>query len=240
MIRGRSILAIIPARGGSKGLPKKNIRLMCGKPLISWTIEQANVSRYLDTVFVSTDSEEIATIAKQYGAVIPFMRPAEMARDDSPTADAVVHAIQQFSQAGRQFDYIVLLEPTSPLRKPTDIDNAIELIINTPDADCLVSLGEVHMEHPLIVKRIQEDGFLTPYMSDTRKIHQRQQADQAYFPYGVVYISTVPAFLKNRTFYSERTIPYLIDRWQNYEIDDEIDFLIVEQLANLKLKEIYG
>jgi CMP-N-acetylneuraminic acid synthetase len=240
MIQGRAILAIIPARGGSKGLPKKNIRLMCGKPLISWTIEQANASRYLDTIFVSTDSEEIATIARQYGAVIPFMRPAELARDDSPTADAVVHAIHRFSQEGRQFDYIVLLEPTSPLRKPADIDNAIELIIDTPDADCLVSVGEVHMEHPLIVKRIQGNGFLTPYMPDTRQIHQRQQADQAYFPYGVVYISKVPAFLKNRTFYSERTVPYLIDRWQNYEIDDEIDFLIIEQLANLKLQGIYG
>ena len=233
-------IAIIPARGGSKGLPKKNIRLLCGKPLISWTIEQANASRYLDTVFVSTDSEEIATIARQYGAVIPFMRPAELARDDSPTADAVVHAIHQFSKAGKQFDYIVLLEPTSPLRKPADIDNAIELIIESPDADCLVSLGEVHMEHPMIVKRIGENGFLTPYMLGTRKIHQRQQADRAYFPYGVVYISKVPAFLKNRTFYSERTVPHLIDRWQNYEIDDEIDFLIVEQLANSKLKVIYG
>ena len=233
---GKTILAIIPARGGSKGLPKKNIRLMCGKPLIAWTIEQANASRYLDTIFVSTDSEEIATIARQYGAVIPFMRPAELARDDSPTADAVVHTIQQFSMKGKPFDYIVLLEPTSPLRKPADIDNAIELIVGTPGADCLVSLGEVHMEHPMIVKRIQKNGFLAPYMPDTRKIHQRQQADRAYFPYGVVYISKVPEFLKNRTFYSERSVPYLIDRWQNYEIDDEIDFLIVEQLANSKLR----
>jgi CMP-N,N'-diacetyllegionaminic acid synthase len=233
---GKTILAIIPARGGSKGLPKKNIRLMCGKPLIAWTIEQAINSRYLDTVYVSTDSEEIAIIARQYGAVIPFMRPAELARDDSPTADAVVHAILQFELQGKQFDYIVLLEPTSPLRKPDDIDNAIKLIVDTPGADCLVSLGEIHMEHPLIVKRIQENGFLMPYMPDSQKIHQRQQADRAYFPYGVVYISKVHAYLKDRTFYSERTIPYLIDRWQNYEIDDEIDFSIVEQLARLKMR----
>jgi len=240
MIQGRLILGLIPARGGSKGLPKKNIRLMGGKPLIAWTIEQAKASRYLDTVLVSTDSEEIAAVARQAGAVIPFMRPAELAQDDSPTADAVVHAIEQFAQEGKRFDYIVLLEPTSPLRKPADIDKAIELIIARPEADCLVSVGEVHMEHPLIVKRIQENGFLTPYMPDTRKIHRRQQADPAYFPYGVVYISKVPEFLKNRTFYSEKTVPYLIERWQNYEIDDEIDFLIVEQLANLKLQVIYG
>jgi CMP-N,N'-diacetyllegionaminic acid synthase len=233
---GKTILAIIPARGGSKGLPKKNIRLLNGKPLIAWTIEQANNSRYLDTIYVSTDSEEIAIIARQYGAVIPFMRPAELARDNSPTADAIVHSILQFSHQEKQFEYIVLLEPTSPLRKPTDIDNAIELIIDAPSADCLVSLGEIHMEHPLIVKRIQENGFLTPYMPDTQRIHQRQQADRAYFPYGVVYISKVDAFLKNRTFYSEKTIPYLIDRWQNYEIDDEIDFLIVENLTKLKMR----
>jgi CMP-N-acetylneuraminic acid synthetase len=231
---GKTILAIIPARGGSKGIPEKNIRVMCGKPLIAWTIEQANASRYIDTVFVSTDSAKIANIAKQSGAVIPFMRPVELAQDDSPTSDAVVHAIHQFSNEGKQFDYIVLLEPTSPLRKPEDIDNAIELILDTPDADCLVSLGEVHMEHPMIVKRIQENGFITPYIPDTQKIHQRQQADQAFFPYGLVYISTVPAFLKNRSFYSERTVSYLIERWQNYEIDDEVDFFIIEQLANLK------
>jgi CMP-N,N'-diacetyllegionaminic acid synthase len=240
MIQGKSVLAIIPARGGSKGLPKKNIRVMCGKPLIAWSIEQANASRYLDTVLVSTDSEEIATIARQYGAVIPFLRPPELAQDDSPTADAVEHAIQQFRQAGRQFDYIVLLEPTSPLRQPGDIDKAIELIVNTPDADCLVSLGEVHMEHPMIVKRIGEQGFLTPYIPEIRKIHQRQQADRAYFPYGVIYISKVPEFLKNRTFYAEKTIPYLIERWQNYEIDDEIDFQIIELLAKLKLQVMHG
>lgn len=240
MINGKTILGIIPARGGSKGLPGKNIRMMCGKPLIAWTIEQAIASRYLDTVFVSTDYEEIAAIGRKFGAVIPFMRPAELAMDDSPTAEAVVHAIQQFRNEGKQFDYIALLEPTSPLRKLTDIDNAIKLIVNTPNADCLVSLGEVHMEHPLIVKRIQENGLIAPYIPYTQTIHQRQQADKAYFPYGVVYLSKVTAFLKNRTFYSANTVPYLIERWQNYEIDDEIDFYLIEQLIKFRNEVING
>ena len=210
--------------------------MICDKPLIAWTIEQAKNSRYLDTVFVSTDSQEIASIARNSGAVIPFMRPPELALDNSPTADAIIHAIHRFGQDGKEFDYIVLLEPTSPLRNPYDIDNAIDLIIDTPDADCLVSLGAVHMEHPMIVKRIKENGYLSSYIPDAQKIHQRQQADKAYFPYGVVYISKVPAFLKNRTFYSEKTICYPIERWQNYEIDDEVDFLIVEQLIKLQLR----
>ena len=92
------------------------------------------------------------------------------------------------------------------------------------------------MEHPMIVKRIRENGFLEPYLPETPKIHQRQQADRAYFPYGVIYISKIPEFLKNRTFYSDLTITYLIDRWQNYEVDDEIDFMIIEQLAKSKLR----
>ena len=240
MINEKSVLAIIPARGGSKGLPGKNIKELCGKPLIVWTIEQALNSKYIDNVVVSTDSEKIANIAKKAGANVPFLRPAELAADNSPTSDAILHVLEQLSMKGEFYDYIALLEPTSPLRKPNDIDHAIKLIIQNTDADCLVSVGEVHMEHPIIVKKISEKSFVVPYISNIAKIHQRQQADKAYFPYGVVYISKVSFFKENQTFYSDNTIPFVIERWQNYEIDDEIDFIIIEKIMAMKMEVTHG
>ncbi len=234
MINGKTILAIIPARGGSKGLPGKNIKPLCGKPLVAWSVEQALKSKYVDKVFVSSDSEEIAGVAKQYGADIPFMRPPELAADDSPTSDAIIHALTSFEQMGKEFDYIVLLEPTSPLRSPADIDNALELLVKNDKADCLISMGEIRMEHPMIVKKINKDGFIIPYIKNIKTIYQRQQADEAYLPYGVVYIAKVSSFKERQTFYTEKAIPYFVERWQCFEIDDEIDFLIIEKLVKIK------
>jgi len=122
MYKGKKILALIPARGGSKGLPGKNIKPLLGKPLIAWTIEQAKASKYVDRVVVSTDDDEIAEVAIRYGAEVPFLRPKELARDDSPTIDAILHALDFFSDKGERFDLLALLEPTSPLRDSEDID----------------------------------------------------------------------------------------------------------------------
>ncbi len=240
MIRGKSILGIIPARGGSKGLPKKNIKMMCGKPLIFWTIDQALASEYVDEVFLSTDSEEIAEVSKRTGLNVPFLRPPELARDDSPTADAIEHVLTELQKNGKRFDYLVLLEPTSPLRRPEDIDAAIRIMDRKKDADCLISVGEIHMEHPMIAKAIDKNGFVAPYIHGLEKINQRQQADKAYFPYGVIYISKVSSFMEKRTFYTEKTIPYFIERWQNFEVDDEIDFDIIEYLMMKKNEVRYG
>ena len=228
MIEQSKIIGIIPARGGSKGIPRKNIKPLAGKPLIAWSIEQAKKSKYLDQIVVSTDSPEIAEIARQYGAEAPFLRPAELAQDDSPTVDAIFHVLQFFDTQGEHFDLVVLLEPTSPLRKEDDIDRAIELFETHADrVDSLVSLGEVHMENPYIVKQV-EGGYVKPLILADSPIHQRQQLPRTYFPYGVIYLSTVYALKKWKTFYQERTIPYFIERWQNYEIDDIWDFLCVE------------
>jgi len=240
MINGKSVLAIIPARGGSKGLPGKNIKELCGKPLVAWSIEQALKSKYIDNVFVSTDSEEIAKIAKEFGANVPFLRPAELAADDSPISDAILYVLEQLGLMGESYDYVALLEPTSPLRKLNDIDDAIDLIAQNTNTDCLVSVGKVHMEHPMIVKKIDAKGFVAPYISNIAKIYQRQQADEAYFPYGVIYISRVSEFKKNRMFYTEKTVPYFIERWQNYEIDDQLDFTIIAQIMRIKMEEING
>lgn len=240
MLNEKKFLGIIPARSGSKGLPGKNVRVLNGKPLIAWTIEQALNSIFIDDVIVSTDSSEIAQVAEDYGASVPFLRPANLSKDESPTSDAVLHVLEEMEKRGRTYSFVILLEPTSPLRASNDIDNAIKLIAQSNDAVGLVSVGEVHMEHPSIVKEINQAGFVESYVKGIKQIHQRQQADKAYFPYGVAYISKISEYRRTRTFYSSKTIPYFIERWQNYEIDDAIDFMIVEQILKLKKEKQSG
>lgn len=231
------ILAIIPARAGSKGIPGKNIKRIAGQPLIAWTIQQALGSKLLDKIIVSTDGEEIAQISLSAGADVPFLRPADLAQDHSPTSDVVVHALDFYASRGVDYEMVAVLEPTSPLRKSLDIDRGINLLRERPDAFSLVSVGEVHTEHPLIVKKIDGD-FICPYMPDVRKIHQRQQADSAYFPYGVLYLARSEKFRELRTFYTSRTLPMFIERWQNYELDDQLDFEIIATLINKFKSEI--
>ncbi|MFZ3074393.1 MAG: acylneuraminate cytidylyltransferase family protein [Minisyncoccales bacterium] len=231
----QKIIAIIPARGGSKGLPGKNIKVLSGKPLIAWTIEQARKSKYIDKLIVSTDDKEIARISEKYGANVPFLRPKKLAKDNSSTLDAIVHAISWFERNGECFDIIVLLEPTSPLRKKNDIDDAIGLFIkNYKKADSLLSLGAIQLEKPQITKKI-EKGFVAPFVKTKYAFHQRQQLAKAYFPYGVVYIVKTNALKKTGTFYTKKTIPYFIERWQNYEIDDICDFICNEAIMENKL-----
>lgn len=230
-------LALIPARGGSKGLPRKNVLDVAGKPLIAWTIEAALAARHVDAVVVTTDDPEIAEVSLAHGAEVPFMRPAEFALDTSPSIDAVLHALDALAADGRTFDYLALLEPTSPLRTPGDIDRAIEMLVaHEAEADAVVSVGEVHMEHPSIVKRIV-DGRLEPYVPQGTRVTRRQDLDRAYFPYGVVYLSKVSSLRETKSFYPVRTMPMLIERWQNYEIDDIYDLLCVDAILSYRHEE---
>mgnify|MGYP005621606549 CR=1 FL=1 len=230
MYKDKSFLAIIPARGGSKGLPGKNIKELCGKPLIAWSIEAGLKSKYLDEVVVSTDYQNIADIAKQYGANVPFLRPDYLASDTATSFDAVKHTIDFYTdELGKEFDYIILLEPTSPLREDTDIDNMIENIANSDNSDSIISIGEAH-EHPSIMKRINKDNRLVNYCKELEMKTRRQDNDIAYFPYGVAYIVEIKSFLKEKTFYTKRNTFYEIKRYQCYEIDDMYDFLAIENI----------
>jgi CMP-N,N'-diacetyllegionaminic acid synthase len=228
MIEGKSVIAMIPARAGSKGLPGKNIRLLCGKPLIAWTVEKALKSQYLDEIMVSTDGEEIARVAAEYGAKVPFLRPADLATDTSTTLSAVRHALDHYSdQHSRRFDLVVLLEPTSPLREDGDIDGMLEKLIKEWQTyDSIVSMGEVR-EHPSIMKRIHGDD-IGPFCPELVQTSRRQDNAPAYFPYGVAYITKTHSLLEEQTFYTARCTYYLIKRYQNYEIDDLHDFICVE------------
>jgi CMP-N-acetylneuraminic acid synthetase len=236
MINGKRVIAIIPARGGSKGLPGKNIKELCGKPLIAWSIEAGLGSQYIDEVMVTTDSEEIATVAREFGASVPFLRPAELASDTATSIDAVKHVIDCYEREWlKTFDYIVLLEPTSPLREKNDLDLMIEKIsLVDHDYDAIVSLGEVHA-HPSIMKKIIGHG-IEPYAKDLQMTTRRQDNDVAYFPYGVGYIVKMKTFIEEKTFYPKRTTHHLIKRYQCYEIDDIYDFLAIENILNFERK----
>ncbi len=230
MLNGKSFLAIIPARSGSKGLPGKNIKILCGKPLIAWSIEAGLASEHIDEVMVTTDSEDIANVARQYGATVPFLRPAELANDTATTFDAVKHVIDFYAnEKGQWFDYIALLEPTSPLREKTDLDEMIQKITSLiHEYDAIVSLGEVH-EHPSILKKVLGNQ-VQPYVQELQMMNRRQDNDAAYFPYGVGYIVKTSTLLEEKTFYPRRTTHHLIKRYQCYEIDDIYDFLAIENI----------
>lgn len=228
MIEGKTVLAIVPARGGSKGLPGKNIRPLCGKPLVSWTIEKAKKSRYLDSVLVTTDDVEIADIARAAGAHVPFIRPAALATDVASTYDVIRHALAHAREVeGREYDFVVLLEPTSPLREDDDIDRMLELLVRrSSEFDAIVSVGEV-TEHPSIMKRLVEDR-MEPFCAELAQTTRRQDNAAAYFPFGVAYIAKTSALLGENTFYTRRCTHFTIQRYQNYEIDDIYNFLCVE------------
>jgi CMP-N,N'-diacetyllegionaminic acid synthase len=225
MINNRTAIGIITARAGSKGLPGKNTRLLCGKPLINWTIEKALRSRHLDLVVVSTDGDEIADIARIAGAEVPFLRPAELATDTASSYDVIRHALAHY--APRCFDYTVLLEPTSPLREDDDVDRVLKALDEEFDRfDSIVTLGQVH-EHPSIMKKLQ-DRAVKPFVQNLVMAGRRQDAEPAYFPYGVAYAAKTDVLLVENTFYTKRCMGFPIQRYQNYEIDDLQDFLCVE------------
>jgi CMP-N,N'-diacetyllegionaminic acid synthase len=230
MINGKTVIAVIPARGGSKGLPRKNVLPLCGKPLLAWTIEKAVKSDHLDLVLVSTDSPEIAEVAKRHRATVPFLRPAELATDKASSYDVIRHALDYCRTAqGRDFDYVVLLEPTSPLREDDDVDRMLETLDEREDEfDAIVSVGEVTL-HPSIMKRRVGDG-LEPFWADLAQTARRQDNSPAYFPFGVAYIAKTQALLAENTFYTRRCMSFLIKRYQHYEIDDIYDLLCVESV----------
>jgi len=229
------ILGIIPARLNSKGIFKKNIRLLAGKPLIAYSIETALKSKYLERVIVSTDSEEIARIARKYGAEVPFIRPKKLAQDNTPMIDVVIHAFN-FIKTIEYYEpeWIVLLQPTSPLRTADDIDNAIELAIKH-NADSVVSVCECESNsHPYWLKKI-ENGKLVSFIKTKKKYPIRQLLPVVYRLNGAVYIVKSQILKKFKSLYGRNTIPYIMDPTRSIDIDTPLDFKFAEFL----IKERY-
>lgn len=223
----KTFLAIIPARGGSKRLPRKNILDLCGKPLISWSIEAALKSKYISKVVVSSDDEEILNISSNFGADI-IKRPYELANDTATTFDTVKHTIDNFEN----YDYIVLLQPTSPLRNVKHIDEAIELL-EEKQADAIVSVCE--MDHsPLWSNTLPKDGNMNNFLRDEVLNKRSQDLEKYYRVNGAVYICKTDKLLENKSFFLKDNIfGYIMDRKSSIDIDEEIDFLFAEKVIEL-------
>lgn len=219
------IISIIPARGGSKGFIGKNIKPLNGKPLICHTIEESLKSQYLDAIFVSTDDIAIAEVSKNCGANV-IERPDELATDNSPTIDAIYHAID-IIKSDCNPDIVVLLQPTSPLRNANDIDAAIELFLDT-DCDSVISMCKV--EHsPYWCFEINNE-ILQPLFGDKYLKMRRQKVPDVYRPNGAIYISTIKNLYKNNGFYCDKIVPYIMPPERSIDIDEKIDFKLAELL----------
>ena len=220
----KTFLAIIPARGGSKRLPRKNLLDLCGKPLIAWSIEAALKSKYISKVIVSSDDEEILNIAKEYKADF-IKRPDELASDTATTFDALKHTLENVEK----YDYVVLLQPTSPLRSEKHIDEAIELL-KEKNADAIISVCE--MEHsPLWSNTLDENLDMSNFLRDEVLNKRSQDLPKYYRLNGAIYICKTDKLLENKGFFLKENIyAYKMNKKHSVDIDEEIDFIIAEKL----------
>lgn len=224
-------VAIIPARGGSKGVPRKNIRNLNGRPLIAYTIEAALKSGIFEYVLVSTDSEEIKEIAIQYGADVPFLRPEELSGDEISSDDVVLHALQFLENNGNRIDMVCKLQATSPLRNEHHIADAYRLY-QERKADYVVSVCEC--EHsPLWAGVIGEDLRLDDFMDEGNKRSCRQYLQKYYRLNGAIYIGKAEKYKINKNFLGKNSIAYIMRQEDSIDIDSEVDFKIAEMLKML-------
>ena len=225
-----TIIAIIPARGGSKKLPRKNIRLLNGRPLIYYTIKAAQKSKYLERIIVSTEDKEIAEIAKRLGAEV-INRPRELARDETPTLPVLQHVIHHLEEKENcRPDVIVILQPTSPLRTPEDIDAAVKKFRETK-CDSVVSVCEV--EHPIEWMYTLDRDRMKPLMKDGARITRRQDAPMVYRLNGAVYVTRRETITQKNTVLAGDLRAYVMPPERSIDIDTEMDF----KLAELILRE---
>lgn len=231
------ILAVITARGGSKGIPGKNIKELGGKPLIAYTIEAAKKSKLITHLIVSTDDEEIAAVAKQWGAEVPFLRPPELAQDITPHLPVMQHAIDFMEKKlNLTFDYVVIFQPTSPFRTVEDIDGTLQKLI-TSKADSAVSICEVESAaHPMKIKKLEGDRVL-PYCLDEPEGARRQDLPIAYKRSSAVYAMRRDLIMKDNRLYGNHIVGHIVSRDRSIDIDTPLDWLKAEYLlADLKKK----
>lgn len=226
MIRGKSVLAIITARGGSKGVPRKNLREVGGKPLLAWTIEAGKKSRYIDRLILSSEDGEIISTARSWSCEVPFARPAELARDETPAIDAVLHAVDLLPE---KYDYVMLLQPTAPLRRAADIDGCLEACLDHQAPAC-VTVAEVD-QSPFWMYRL-DASRLVPLIEQQRLTYRRQDLQPVYILNGAVYVAQTPWLQQHRTFLTAATVAHIMPRERSLDVDTELDLKICELLLS--------
>ncbi len=223
------IMGLITARGGSKDIPKKNVKMLASKPLIAWSIEAAKQSLDLDRIVVSTDDDEIADIAVKWGANVPFIRPDFLAQDNSPHIDVVIHAIDWLKENQHYLpDYVMLLQPTSPFRTANDIDAAIE-IAERNNADSVISVCE-SPAHPYLNRKISDQGLLSDFVERPSGYLRRQEFPKAYCENGAIYLVKRDIIINRRILNPENTFSYIMKPECSLDIDTLWDFQLAEMI----------
>tara|TARA_Y100001934_G_C12363505_1_gene782095 strand:- start:2173 stop:2877 length:705 start_codon:yes stop_codon:yes gene_type:complete len=226
------MLAIIPARGGSKGIIKKNIVDFAGKPLIQWTIEAAKKSKHIDRIILSTDDQEIATVCKSMGVEIPFLRPVELARAESMAIDNYIYTIDRLNRDySNGYQEFVVLLPTSPLRTASDIDSAIKIFYDK-DADSVISISKLH--HPFEwILSLKDSGKVQPQKNiKLKQMMNRQESQKYYLPNGAIYVFKLQLLKKKYSYYSKNTFGYKMPVERSIDIDTEYDLDYAKYIYN--------
>ena len=233
MIEGKSVLAIVPARGGSKGIPRKNLIPLCGKPLMQWTIEAAQNSSYVDRLILSSEDEEICRVGEQLGCDIPFKRPETLASDEASTVEVISDILERLPEC----DIVVVLQPTSPLRTAEDVDHCLSVLIEKKYSS-IASVTPVK-DHPFLTYRTLAGGRLAPFVKvKTGLSLRRQDLPEAYVLNGAIYAVLANWFSNELTFVSEDTGGFVMPSERSIDIDDWMDLGVAEQA--LRRKETNG
>lgn len=226
------VLGIVPARGGSKGIPRKNIRLLGGKPLLQYTAEAAKQATRLERTLLSTDDREIAELGERLGLWVPFLRPPELARDDTPTLDVLLHLVEWLHQNGMGYDAYCLLQPTTPFRTVQEIDAAVELLAQS-DADAVVSVIPVPKHyHPAWQMKIAGDGALVLWNDGSLNhiVTRRQDLSQTYIRSGSIYVMRDATLREKKSLYGDKCLPFLVSTDRHINLDMLDDWARAEEM----------
>jgi CMP-N,N'-diacetyllegionaminic acid synthase len=235
VFQDRPVLCLIPARGGSKGLPGKNIRPLLGRPLIAWTVEAARGSRHVDDVVVTTDDQAIARAAVEAGARVPFRRPPELASDDARMTDVIAHALTTLDDPGATYGWLLLLQPTAPLRTAAHVDGAFERLAESAGR-AVVSVCEAE-HNPLWIGRLPADGNMASFCDAAVARENRQESGRYYRLNGAIYLADVAYWRANQGFLGPETFAFVMPQDASVDIDRPLDFGIAEYLLGRRATE---
>jgi CMP-N-acetylneuraminic acid synthetase len=230
MVQLVTVLGVVTARGGSKGIPRKNLAPLGGKPLLAYTAAAARAARRLTRLVLSTEDEEIARVGREWGLETPFPRPAELARDDTPTIPVLQDVVRRLEAAGEWYDAVFTLQPTSPLRRPEDIDGAVELLERT-GADSVISFVEVGDRHPARMKFIDGEGRVSdPPFAETFEGQPRQSLPKVYLREGSVYLTRRRVLMEGNSLKGKDCRAWIVPPERAWGIDTPFDLFVAEQI----------
>jgi CMP-N-acetylneuraminic acid synthetase len=232
-----TVLGIVPARGGSKGIPRKNIAFLLGKPLLAYTAEAALSAKLLTTTVLSTEDEEIARVGRECGLEVPFLRPQELAQDGSPTIPVLQDVVRKLEALGKRYDAVFILQPTSPLRRPEDIDGAVELLERT-GADSVISFVDVGEKHPARMKFVSPDGRVSnPPFAEEYEGQRRQELPKIYLREGSIYLTRRAILMEDNSVQGCDCRAWIIPQERYCNIDTPLDLFIAEQMLKYRVWE---